>query len=148
MHSSRMCTVRCNSRLLKGGLPRGMFVGGEGVCPRGITNKSTHHKKYFKTDFNHCQTKLWKGNVFTSVCQEFCSLGGGGGFLSEDIAPQLKRSICQKVTHSSKAIIIMCTNASVTSSVQKIKSFQWPRILLVMNKFSSIKFMKLYLHLS
>ena len=23
------------------------------------------------------QTKLWKGNVFISVCQEFCPQGGG-----------------------------------------------------------------------
>ena len=26
------------------------------------------------------QAKLWEGNIFTPVCQSFCSLGGGRGW--------------------------------------------------------------------
>ena len=35
-----------------------------------MENKITSYSNY------HPQTKLWKGNVFTSVCQEFCAWGG------------------------------------------------------------------------
>ena len=35
MHSSRMRTVHCSSRLLGGCLPGGVCLGGGGVCPGG-----------------------------------------------------------------------------------------------------------------
>ena len=47
----------------------------------------THTTRQWKQKWNfslvfaiyyHPQTKLWKGNVFTSVCQEFCRGGRGG----------------------------------------------------------------------
>ena len=39
----------------------------------GLIAKETH----FKASNYHPQTKLWKGNVFRSICQEFYPQGGG-----------------------------------------------------------------------
>ena len=36
-----------------------------------------HHLIWKSSCFYRQQTKLWKGNVFTPVCQSFCSQGGG-----------------------------------------------------------------------
>ena len=35
------------------------------------------NSKFLTSCDYHLQMKLWKGNVFTSVCQSFCSRGGG-----------------------------------------------------------------------
>ena len=66
-----------NTRLSRKG--EGMYTGGR--LQRVIRCKRNYSLKVgapCNRNFYRPQTKLRKGNVFTPVCQSFCSRGGGG----------------------------------------------------------------------
>ena len=62
---------------------RAFSITNEELASQGHTKKEgyskcvTSCKVKYKVYFYRSQTKLRKGNVFRSVCQEFCPQGGG-----------------------------------------------------------------------
>ena len=57
--------------------------------PKATTNVTLQEPPNILSNFNcyRPQTKLRKGNVFTSVCQEFCPQEGGGVHPQTDLPP-------------------------------------------------------------
>ena len=50
------------------------------ICSVQQYNRARQINKFI---FLPAATKLGQGNIFTSVCQEFCPQGGGGGYLPQ-----------------------------------------------------------------
>ena len=61
--------------------------------------------------FYHPQTKLRKGNVFTSVCQEFCLRGKGGAPPPwADTPPHIRRPLQWTVRILLECILVIFQN--------------------------------------
>ena len=90
----------------------------------GFTVTETKGKAVFLNNWNYRpQTKLRKGNVFTSVCQEFCPQVGGGvhppgrhpyadGYCSGRYAFKFAFSRCVSVSHAFISPVCQCERAS------------------------------------